>query len=167
MAWVRGILPHLALICMGGSIEKEELGVQVTLLIQNTQCQLRPGPSLTPTSGVVPLSEDRTPALWRTLFLESYLCSPLIPRFSRGISYCPPHRITFFQCWGKSEQRIYPCNRGPGPGTSRPHDLPLSSQQPREGSPQQEVLRQGVGRDSQEGNPAPWAETAIAAPHFR
>lgn len=49
----------------------------------------------------------------------------------------------------------YICNRGPGPAISRPHSPPLSSQQPREGSPAQEVLRQWVGRDSQEGSPAP------------
>lgn len=41
---------------MGGSIEKQELGVQQTLLIQNTQSQLGPTPPSTPTSRVVPAS---------------------------------------------------------------------------------------------------------------
>lgn len=51
-----------------------------TLLIQNTQCQLGLGLSLTPISGVDPPSEDRTPALWRTLFLEISLCPPPHPK---------------------------------------------------------------------------------------
>lgn len=55
-AWqqVRGVIASLYLISMGGSIEKEELGVQQTLLIQNAPA----GPSSpsTPLSRVVPAS---------------------------------------------------------------------------------------------------------------
>lgn len=137
------------------------------MLIQNTQCQLGLGPSPTPTSRVSPPSEDRTPALWRTLFLKNCF----LPQPKAQEWHLPPSSMIyrFLPFAGVNLSKACLCNGGPGPNISRPHSPPLSSQQTREGSPEQEVLRQGAGRDSQEGSPTPLGKTAIAAPppHFR
>lgn len=99
------------------------------------------------------------PFSWRAM------CSHLIPRLSNGISHCPLYH--FGPAAGVNLSKDYPCNRGPGPNTSRPHSPPLSSQQPREGSPEQEVLRQGVGRDFQEGSPAPMSRNSYCSPRLQ
>lgn len=70
----------------GGRVEKEELGVQQTLLIQSTQSQLDPAPPSTPIFRVVPASSSaserqtlvlRTPSLW----------GPLPPKCPLGEQY--------------------------------------------------------------------------------
>ena len=55
--------------------------------------------------------------------------------------------------------------RGPCSEATRPHDLPLSAEQHREGSPKQEVLRRwGEGGGFGEGSPASMGRSSDHSP---
>lgn len=116
-------------------MEKEELGVRATLLIQNTQGQLGPGLSWTPTSRVVPPSEGRTPALRRTLFLGSGLCSPSsFQDCVTGIPSSPPRLSTFLPAAGLNLSRDYiPVKEAMAPRTA-PQFTEAGRRKPRAGS---------------------------------
>ena len=96
------------------------------------------------------------PPLWGSLPLVSSLLAPLSVDLGSGIPSWP---------LPTSDQGLPLGRRGPCSEAARPRDLPLSAEQHREGSPEQEVLRHGVRAGGfAEGSPASLQEQGPQPP---